>query len=91
MTVALRPPRPTTANLLPALFARSWLKEQRLSDDGFCDSLATIQLSPSLSMALVFPGKQTFRRLSHRGLAAMDISARRAWNHASHNLSLIHI
>ena len=47
MTVALRPPRPTTANLLPALFARSWLKEQRLSDDGFCDSLATIQLSPS--------------------------------------------
>ena len=59
MTVALRPPRPTTANLLPALFARSWLKEQRLSDDGFCDSLATIQLSPSLSMALVFPGKQT--------------------------------
>ena len=86
MTVALRPPRPTTANLLPALFARSWLKEQRLSDDGFCDSLATIQLSPSLSMALVFPGKQTFRRLSHRGLADMDISARRAWNHASHNL-----
>ena len=42
MTVALRSPRPTTANLLPALFARSWLKEQRLSDDGFCDSLATI-------------------------------------------------
>ena len=53
MTVALRSPRPTTANLLPALFARSWLKEQRLSDDGFCDSLATIQLSPSLSLSLI--------------------------------------
>ncbi|MBK4151461.1 hypothetical protein [Corynebacterium macginleyi] len=86
MTLTLDAPRPTTANLLPALFARSWIKHQRLSDDGFCDSLATIQLSPNLLMALVFPGQRTFRRLSHRGLADLDVSARQAWNFASQNL-----
>ena len=82
MTLTLDAPRPTTTNLLPALFARSWIKHQRLSDDGFCDSLATIQLSPNLSMALVFPGQRTFRRLSHRGLA--DLACRSAlWRPAS--------
>ena len=86
MTLTLDTPRPTTTNLLPALFARSWIKHQRLSDDGFCDSLATIQLSPNLSMALVFPGQRTFRRLSHRGLADLDVSTRQAWNCASLNL-----
>lgn len=76
----------TAAGLVPALYDRERVESPRLSDDGFCDSLATIQLSSRLSMALVLHSKQQSHHLSQRGLDELGLTAHAAWTLAAANL-----
>lgn len=79
-------PEAAISGLVPALYDRSRVDSRRLSDDGFCDSLATIQLSTRLSMALVIHTKEKSRHLSQRGLDQLGLSAQGAWTAAAMNL-----
>ncbi len=76
----------TIAGLVPALYERERVESPRLSDDGFCDSLATIALSSRLSMALVMHSKEQSRHLSQRGLDELGLSVHAAWTVAAANL-----
>ncbi len=70
------------AALQPRLHNLAWRESTRLSDDGFCDSTASINLSHTLTMGLAANG----RTLSHRGLAELGLSTRQAWDLAADNL-----
>lgn len=70
------------ATLQPRLHHRSWTATTRLSDDGFCDSTAHINLSQELTMGLDSAGLT----LSYRGLAELGLGTRQAWDLAADNL-----
>lgn len=70
------------ASLQPRLHHHSWISKVRLSDDGFCDSTAHINLSHHLTMGLEVNGKT----LSYRALAELGLSTRQAWDLAADNL-----
>ncbi|WP_080794144.1 hypothetical protein [Corynebacterium pacaense] len=61
---------------------RSWLARHRISDDGFGDSPASINLSAQLTMGLRARGAT----VSYRGLAELGLSIRQAWDAAAGNL-----
>ncbi|RSZ62111.1 hypothetical protein EAH68_10375 [Corynebacterium hylobatis] len=71
---------PTT--LLPALRPATWRTHRGLSDDGFCDTVATIALSRELCATFVCGNSD----VSYRGLGELDLSARQAWELAARNL-----
>lgn len=64
------------------LHHRSWLVRHRISDDGFGDSPASINLSSQLTMGLDNLGTT----VSYRGLAEFGLSTRQAWDKAAGNL-----
>lgn len=70
------------ATLLPALRPADWETRRGLSDDGFCDTVATISLSRELCATFVCGGAD----VSYRGLGELDLSAHRAWELAAGNL-----
>ncbi len=70
------------ASLQPRLHNHDWTAKVRLSDDGFCDSTAHINLSYTLTMGLTSGG----RTLSHRAVAELGLSTRQAWDLAADNL-----
>ncbi|QGU04970.1 hypothetical protein [Corynebacterium comes] len=70
------------ATLLPALRPAAWSTRRGLSDDGFCDAVATISLSHELCAAFVCGDVD----VSYRGLGELDLSAHRAWELAARNL-----
>lgn len=76
------PPQLTAATIQPRLHHRMWHERVRFSNDGFCDSPASISLSRSLTMGLV-TGDTT---LSYRGLAELGLGIRQAWDLAADNL-----
>lgn len=71
---------PTT--LLPALRPSAWSSRRGLSDDGFCDTIATISLSRELCTTFVCGDVD----VSYRGLGELDLSAHQAWELAARNL-----
>lgn len=73
---------PTAATIQPRLHHRAWRERVRFSNDGFCDSPASISLSRSLTMGLV-AGDTT---LSYRGLAELGLGIRQGWDLAADNL-----
>ena len=73
---------PTPATIQPRLHHRGWRERVRFSNDGFCDSPASISLSRSLTMGLV-AGDAT---LSYRGLDELGLGIRQAWDLAADNL-----
>lgn len=79
---------PTTAMSLraaaiqPRLHNQTWAERVRLSDDGFNDSTASINLSHTLKMGLSADGAT----LSYRGLAELGLSTRQAWDLSADNL-----
>jgi hypothetical protein len=75
-------PTLSPATLLPALRPAAWRTRRGLSDDGFCDTVATISLSRELCTAFVCGD----RDVSYRGLGELDLSARQAWQLAADNL-----
>lgn len=68
--------------LLTALRPSSWVKQHSLSDDGFCDSIASIPLSNDFVATLQLDGVN----LSHRALDTLGLSTKLAWDLAAHNL-----
>lgn len=70
------------ATLLPALRPVDWCARRGLSDDGFCDDVATISLSHELCATFVCGDVD----VSYRGLGELDLSAHRAWELAARNL-----
>lgn len=70
------------ATLLPALRPTDWCARRGLSDDGFCDTVATISLSHDLCATFVCDDVD----VSYRGLGELDLSAHRAWDLAARNL-----
>ncbi len=73
---------PTAATIQPRLHHRAGRERVRFSNDGFCDSPASISLSRSLTMGLV-AGDTT---LSYRGLAELGLGIRQGWDLAADNL-----
>ena len=73
---------PMAATIQPRLHHRAWRERVRFSNDGFCDSPASISLSRSLTLGLV-AGDTT---LSYRGLAELGLGIRQAWDLAADNL-----
>ena len=90
MTVAVSAPLSTsplqTENLLPSLCPSEELNGVKLCDDGFSDSPASIQLSRTLSMAMLHSSGSTVTRISRRSLDDMGLTVRRAWDAAAINL-----
>lgn len=70
------------AALQPRLHNHAWIEKVRLSDDGFCDSTAHINLSHTLLMGLTADGST----LSYRALAEFGLGTRQAWDLAADNL-----
>ncbi|MDO5668865.1 MAG: hypothetical protein Q4G50_02555 [Corynebacterium sp.] len=69
-------------DLLPALRPASWLRHRGLSDDGFCDTIASISLSRDLSATFTCGGAD----ISYRGLSELHLSAHGAWELSASNL-----
>lgn len=69
-------------SLQPRLHRQGWAESARLSDDGFCDTAASINLSVSLQMGL----SAGARTLSFRGLAELGLGTRLAWDISADNL-----
>ena len=90
MTVAVSAPLSAsplqTENLLPSLCPSEELNGVKLCDDGFSDSPASIQLSRTLSMAMLHSSGSTVTRISRRSLDDMGLTVRRAWDAAAINL-----
>lgn len=88
-----RDPVPNTpvlhrGQLLPGLHPSRWANSPGLSDDGFCDSFATIALSRELCAGLHChdeTGQHTVT-VSQRGLSELELSTHRAWDLAAENL-----
>lgn len=73
-------------NLLPGLHPVDWADKPGLSDDGFCDSIASIALSRQLCAGLHCVTKDASVTVSQRGLGELDLSTHRAWDLAAENL-----
>lgn len=90
MTTTLPAPVSTTPapdlldrrHLIPGLHPSGWAQQPGLSDDGFCDSFASIALSRQLCAGLHCAGAT----VSQRGLGELDLSTHRAWDLAAENL-----
>lgn len=74
------------SHLLPGLHPAGWAKQPGLSDDGFCDSFASIALSRHLCAGLHCVGGQRSVTVSQRGLGELDLSTHRAWDLSAENL-----
>lgn len=74
--------------LLPGLYPARWANSPGLSDDGFCDSFATIALSRELCAGLHCHDEtgQNTVTVSQRGLGDLELSTHRAWDLAAENL-----
>lgn len=73
-------------SLLPGLHPADWAEKPGLSDDGFCDSFATIALSRRLCAGLHCVTDNGSVTVSQRGLGELDLSTHRAWDLAAENL-----
>ncbi|MCK2199467.1 hypothetical protein [Corynebacterium callunae] len=69
-------------DLQPRLYNERWTTRCRLSDDGFCDSPAHLNLSAELYMGLSSRSKT----LSFRAVGELGLSIRQAWDVAADNL-----
>lgn len=96
MTTTLSVPAPTTTrpvgelldrrHLLPGLHPAGWAEQPGLSDDGFCDSFASIALSRRFCAGLHCTTGPQSVTVSQRGLGELDLSTHRAWDMAAENL-----
>lgn len=90
MTTALHPathPELSLSGLLPRLVRQRWTTNTGLSDDGFCDSVATLPLSQNWSMTLRCTTSDGGINVSQRGLDELGVSIQHAWDFAAINLA----
>ncbi|QPK78478.1 hypothetical protein G7Y31_07855 [Corynebacterium lizhenjunii] len=95
MTLTLSPAatRPVASpllptNLYPAMCPHTLAKPVRLSDDGFFDSIVSVNLCQGHDMRLkcLTPGSHASVDVSHRGLATLGLSVHHAWQLAARNV-----